>query len=497
MPLPTACDSKGDDQPMTATLDTNVSAAPPLPVPASKLALPPVPLTPAQQLDREKRHREHDERVARWKTIAEAGGIDAWVRKQLQTKGVLVEGDPSKLSDAQKSGYKAKKKAEADERRVLRRQAWEAYHATHISHLGVGVHWEDRTDADKFDADNREERARSNDLPEIKTADDLAKALDVPVSRLRWLAFHRAVDSGTHYRRWSIPKRDGSSRTITAPKKALKTAQRWALRQVAEKLPVHGAAHGFLASRSIVTNAEVHAGADVLVKLDIKDFFPTVHWKRVKGLFRKAGLTEQVATLLALISTEAPREVVQFRGKTLYVATGPRALPQGAPTSPAITNAICMRLDRRMAGLARLLGFRYTRYADDLAFSWRAPDGATGRPRAPVGALLRGAREILRGEGFRPHPEKTRILRKGDRQRITGLVVNRAPEGVPAARVPRDVIRRLRAAIHNREVGKPGKEGETLAQIKGMAAFVHMTDPVKGRAFLDRIAALESKANGG
>jgi RNA-directed DNA polymerase len=102
-------------------------------------------------------------------------------------------------------------------------------------------------------------------------------------------------------------------------------------------------------------------------------------------------------------------------------------------------------------------------------------------------------KSILEAEGFTLHPDKTRVLRKGTRQRVTGLVVNEAPAGVPAARVPRDVIRRLRAAIHNREKGKPGREGESLEQLKGMAAFIHMTDPAKGRAFLQRLEALEKR----
>jgi RNA-directed DNA polymerase len=247
---------------------------------------------------------------------------------------------------------------------------------------------------------------------------------------------------------------------------------------------VHGAAHGFLADRNIVSNARVHAGADVIVKIDIKDFFPTLTFQRVKGLLRKAGLVEQTATLCALLATEAPRDVVKFRGKTLFVATGPRALPQGAPTSPMITNAVCLRLDRRMSGLARKLGVAYTRYADDLTFSWR------GDPKkAPVGLLVGAARKILAGEGFALNDKKTAVLKQGDRQKVTGLVVNPAP-GKPPARVPRDVKRRLRAAIHNRKKGKPGKEGETLSQLQGMAAFVYMTDPVLGRRLLDDVRAL-------
>ncbi len=341
----------------------------------------------------------------------------------------------------------------------------------------------------------REERAKSNGLPVLDSPEALAKALGLPVSKLRWFAFHREVDTGTHYRSWEIPKRDGSKRTITSPKKELKEAQRWVLSHVVERLPVHGAAHGFIAGRSIVTNALAHQGADVVVKMDIKDFFPSVTWPRVKGLLRKGGLPESTATLLALMATEAPREVMEFRGQTLYVAKGPRALPQGAPTSPGITNALCLRLDKRLAALSRRLGFTYTRYADDLTFSWRKASVPKAKRNlgAPVAVLCARVEEVLKAEGFTVHPDKTRVSRKGNRQRVTGLVVNEAPEDRPGARVPRDVVRRLRAAIHNREKGKPGQDGETLAQLKGMAAFIHMTDPARGRAFLERLERLEAR----
>jgi hypothetical protein len=446
--------------------------------------------------ERERRAKVHDERLSCWKAIEEAGGIADWIAQELRNKGLSTEGLEAP-TDRERAQYKAKKKAEAEERRKLQRRAWEAYHATHITHLGVGVHWEEDPDSDRFDVEHRQARARDNGLRELAGPNGLAQAMGLPVARLRWLAYHRETDTGTHYYSFTIPKRDGSPRTISAPKRELKAAQRWMLREVAERLPVHSAAHGFLPERSILSNAAAHAGAPVLVKLDIRDFFPSVTWRRVKGLLRKAGLPEQIATLLSLIATAAPREVVQFRGKTLHVAVGPRVLPQGAPTSPALTNALCLRLDRRLSGLARTLGFVYTRYADDLAFSWR-PAGKSASGRAPVGALLRGVGQILPAEGFVLHREKTRVLRCGDRQKLTGLIVNKTPVGsaAPAVRAPREVIRRLRAAIHNREKGKPGKPEETLEQLGGLAAFVYMTDPARGRGFLDRLAKLAAAQPG-
>src|SRR5688500_15825208 len=325
---------------MAEKLETHVRAG------GAKVLPFPSPVPPALDADAEAKaarartDREKDlaDRIQRWREIGEAGGIDAWVRAQLVKAGC----DPSSTppSEKEKAAWKEKKKAEADEKRKLKKLAWRAYHATHIVHLGAGVHWDEYEDPDRFDPIDRDERAKANGLPDLKDAEDLAAAMGLTISRLRWLTYHREVDTGTHYRRWSIPKRNGKARTITAPKRQLKAAQRWALKNVFEKLPVHGAAHGFLAGRSIVSNAEPHAGADVVVKIDIKDFFPTITWRRVKGLLRAAGVREQVATLLSLLCSEPPREPVEFRGKESWVATGPRALPQGAPTSPAITNAL-------------------------------------------------------------------------------------------------------------------------------------------------------------
>ncbi|QSQ21304.1 RNA-directed DNA polymerase [Pyxidicoccus parkwayensis] len=477
---------------MTARLESFVPAASPQAVST------PTPQAPAANAvsQREARRAAHEALLARAKAIEESGGADSWVQGQLVSRGLAVSDlDFSRASEKEKNAWKEKKKAEAAECRALERQAHEAWKATHVAHLGAGVHWEEDGGADKFDIAAREERAKANGLPEIGSAEALAKALGLSVSKLRWFAFHREVDTGTHYVSWKIPKRDGGSRTITSPKPELKEAQRWVLSNVVERLPVHGAAHGFIAGRSILTNALAHAGADVVVKVDVKDFFPSVTWRRVKGLLRKGGVQENTATLLALMATEAPREAVQFRNKLLYVAKGPRALPQGAPTSPGITNALCLRLDKRLSALSKRLGFTYTRYADDLTFSWtKAKQPKAKRTqRPPVAVLLSRVQTVVEDEGFRLHPDKTRVARRGTRQRVTGLVVNEVAEGKPEARVPRDVVRRLRAAIHNREKGKPGREGETLDQLKGMAAFIHMTDAAKGRAFMAQLAKLEAK----
>ena len=273
------------------------------------------------------RAAQRDASIVLQRTILEAGGESAWVTAELRAKGLFVDEEPSTLSEADKPAWKEKKRAETVEKRRLTKAALEAHRATHIVHVGAGIFYSDESHEETREKDARVARAKDNDLSLYDSPDALAKGLGITIPALRWLAFHRDVESSSHYRFFTIAKRDGSRRSITAPKPELKAAQRWLLRNVVEKLPVHGAAHGFLTGRSIATNAAVHAGADVIVKVDVKDFFPTVTFRRVKGLFRKAGLPENVATLAALITTEPPREVVIFRGKTFVRRGGGARLP--------------------------------------------------------------------------------------------------------------------------------------------------------------------------
>jgi hypothetical protein len=415
--------------------------------------------------------------VALWRTIVQAGGISAWIDAQLTARGLLVtRRDTKEMSDREKETYKKELKAEALERAKLRREAWQAYKANHVVHLGEGVFWKDAAGPDRWDVEHAEERAAENELPPLDSPQQLAEALGLTVSRLRWLAYHRDAATRIHYTRFVIPKRGGGERAIWAPMPALKAAQHWVLHHIVERLPVHGSVHGFLPGRSTLTNAAAHSGARVVVKMDLKDFFPTVTLRRVKGVFRKAGYRKQVATLLALLCTESPREVVTLEGQTYYVSLGPRCLPQGAPTSPALTNTLCLRLDRRISGLAARLGYRYTRYADDLTFS--LPADHKGKPR--LGALVGVVRRIVEAEGFRINPEKTRVHRRGGRQQVTGLVIN----GNGGPRVPRALRRQLRAAAHNLRQGKPPRDGETAARLAGYAAYVYMTDKKVGGELL-------------
>ncbi len=412
-----------------------------------------------------------------WREIENAGGIDAYVEERLTRHGYIVEPrDTVNMSKRELSEYKQRLKAAAEEKKRLKKAAWQARKQHHIVHLGEGIYWNDADTRDKFDLPNGTERAAENELPPLETPARLAGALGLTVAELRWLTYHRDAATCVHYYRFEIPKRDGTSRPIWAPMPKLKQAQRWILARIVEKLPVHSAAHGFVPLRSTATNACIHTDSRVLIKLDLHNFFPTVTFPRVKGVFRKAGYGEQVAILLAALCTEAPREVVRHLGETYYIAMGPRCLPQGAPTSPAITNTLCLSMDRRISALAKKNGWRYTRYADDLTLSMSK--SAKHPPR--TGKIVGLVKRIVSEEGFQINAAKTRLARATRRQTVTGLVVN----DDQGPRVTRRLKRRIRAAVHNLVCGRELAAGDTPQKLAGYAAYIHMTDPVLGRKLL-------------
>lgn len=316
-------------------------------------------------------------------------------------------------------------------------------------------------------------------LPTLPDAKTLAAAMGVPLAELRFLSFERALTRVSHYQRFLLPKKTGGHRLISAPMPRLKRAQYWILDNILAKVPLHEAAHGFVPGRSILTNASPHVGRDVVINLDLKEFFPSLSWRRVMGKFRALGYPENVATLLALICSEPDVDEMELDGERLYLRKGPRRLPQGAPTSPALTNLICLRLDKRLTGLAATLGFTYTRYADDLTFS------ASGEAASKVGTLLKAVNDIVAAEGFTVHPDKTRIMRKHRRQEVTGLIVN------DRVSVPRDTLRRFRALLHQIEKTGPngkswGKGSNVLHAAQGFAQFVRMIDARVGTPLVEK-----------
>ena len=320
-----------------------------------------------------------------------------------------------------------------------------------------------------------EEQLARYGLPVWRTEAELAGALGVSLKRLQYLATHRLRDSSLHYVAFAVAKRNGGTRIIHAPKRGLKAVQRQVNDLLVSKLPVSPHAHGFLKGRSVATNAAPHVGKAVVIKFDVKDCFPTIHYGRVRGLFIALGYSYPVATSLAVLMTEAPRQKVHVDNNVYHVPTGPRVCVQGAPTSPGLCNAIMRRLDLRLAGLAAKHGFSFTRYADDLTFSGDDP--------AKVADLKAGVEKIVAAEGFTLNRDKTHIMRKGSRQSVTGVVVNEV------AGLSRQDRRKLRAEIHQLNRKTPGDREQSRATLQGKLAYLHMLNPEQAERLAKRLAS--------
>jgi retron-type reverse transcriptase len=362
---------------------------------------------------------------------------------------------------------KKQKKAEAEASKQQRAAAVAHRKSTDILFLGRGVsgRLSDRTsDVEKLTAAG---------LPVLSTPAELAAALGISIPQLRWLTYHTEVATRVHYVSFTVPKKSGGTRTLSAPHRKLARSQRWVLANIVSKLPVETPAQGFLPGRSIVSNARPHARRAVVVNMDLEGFFPSIAFPRVRSVYQRLGYSPAVATILALLCTECPRKLVEYDGKPYFVATGPRCLPQGACTSPGLSNQVARRLDKRLAGLAAKMGLNYTRYADDLTFSGDA--GLNER----VGYLMARVRHIAEEEGFAVNEKKSRVLRRNTAQSVTGLVVNDRPG------VQRKEVRRLRAILHRARtegLEKQNRDGRPhfLAWLRGKIAYVGMARPEVG-----------------
>jgi hypothetical protein len=377
-----------------------------------------------------------------------------------------------------------RKQQENKERRAREREEraaeWRAKQTREIVYLGEGV------SAGLSHVDCDVKRLAANHLPQLANAEAIAEAMGITVNELRFLAFSRKTSTVSHYVRFKLPKKTGGERLISAPMPRLKRAQQWILENILEKVELHDAAHGFRRERSIVSNAAPHVGEEVVINLDLKDFFPSISYKRVKGVFRALGFSEAAATIFGLICTEPEVEEVALDGKTYFVSTGDRHLPQGAPTSPVITNILCRRLDKRLLKMATGAGFKYTRYADDLTFS------ASGDAKQNICNVLRRTESIVAHEGLTVHPDKTRVLRGSRQQEVTGVVVNQKTN------VSKKELKRFRAVLFQIEkdglAGKQwGNSKDVLASMMGFANFVFMVNPEKGAELKARVRALMTK----
>jgi RNA-directed DNA polymerase len=408
----------------------------------------------------------------------------------LAQKQRRFENQQAMITEMRKSRMEASKKKQLEtkqrnaQKRLEKADKWKQQQQNSVVYLGENV------SGGLNDTESDLDKLSRFGLPYFADALALAQAMKITLGRLRFLAFNRKISTVSHYKRFYLAKKSGGKRLISAPMPILKNAQYWILEHILYKISPSDSAHGFVPTRSIVTNAQHHVGQDVVINIDLKDFFPTLDYKRVKGLFQSFGYSQQIATILALICTEPEVEQIAIDGKIYFAATTERRLPQGAPSSPAITNLICYGLDNRFVGIAQKFGFQYSRYADDLTFS------AKGNGKKIVGQLLWSVKQVIEDEGFTIHPDKLSVMRKGSQQKVTGIVVN------DKMGIDRNEIRKFRALIH--QIGQTGIAGKTFRKgvdlensMRGYAEFISMVKPEQGKQLkvqLDQIFGVKMKA---
>ena len=241
------------------------------------------------------------------------------------------------------------------------------------------------------------------------------------------------------YKTFSLRKRSGGSRTIHSPLQPLDLVQKRIKERILDPADLHSeCVTAFRTGISIVNNALPHCGKQIVVKMDLKDFFPSVTFGMVMGVFRRLGLSGGEARQLALLTTTS-QSAKKGRAKNDSHKCR-RFLPQGASTSPQLANFAARRLDLRLLRLSECLGFRFTRYADDMTFS-------SEDPMAKVNVLIRAVGSIAPDCGFVVNAEKTRVMRSPGTRRVTGLILGNEP------RVPRKTMRKIRSMIHRKMTG--------------------------------------------
>lgn len=325
-------------------------------------------------------------------------------------------------------------------------------------------------------------------VPPILTIGDLGDWLGISPGELEWFADLKALGYKKrtaplrHYHYRILQKSTGGIRLIEAPKERLKEMQTRVLSGILDRIPPHDAAHGFIKGRSIKTYTAPHLGQSIVLRMDLSDFFPSYCGARVQTMFRTMGYPETVADLLGGICTNAvPRDVWNNCPKSIDRSSLRAAqilysrphLPQGAPTSPALANFGAYRADSRLAGLARAAGAEYTRYADDVAFSGDEQFArGVNRFAAQSGA-------ILLEEGFAVNFRKTRLMRRGGRQHLSGLIIN---QRVNVNRSDFDLLKAIltNCVRHGPETQNRQARPGFRAHLQGRIAFVEMINADKG-----------------
>lgn len=295
------------------------------------------------------------------------------------------------------------------------------------------------------------------EIREIRTRNELADYIGVPRKKLSYVLYVKKTEN--LYESFEIPKKNGGFRKIHAPKEDLKQIQKSmaeALYKYEKEIATANGinfniSHAFEKGKSFITNAQIHRNKRLVINIDLENFFDSFHFGRVRGYFMKNKnyqCSEEVATTIAQIAC--------YEGK----------LPQGAPSSPIITNMICNIFDMRLLRLAKKYKLDYTRYADDLSFSTNDKKFVDFEKQ-----FFEELTQEINRAGFSINDKKTRVQYKDSHQEVTGIVVNKK------LNVDREYYKKTRAMAH--QLYKEGEyfiDGEnkgTINQLEGRFSFIN------------------------
>jgi RNA-directed DNA polymerase len=335
------------------------------------------------------------------------------------------------------------------------------------------------------------------ELPALLTLNHLAKRTGVNYSTLR----SAVISTEGLYRHFQIRKRSGGHRVISVPDPTLMTVQRWIAAYILNPQRVHHCSFAFKPQASILRCAARHVGARWLIKMDVAGFFGSISEIQVYRVFRSLGYQPLVAFELARLTTHAPNISDRYRHAEWQAKCHPSPissynrgrigyLPQGAPTSPMLSNLIMRDADAEIEGLAKAAGVRYTRYSDDLTFSTR-----DDFDRARAKRLVWRVSAVLRQMGLEANPQKTRVVPPGGRKIVLGLLVDRA-----TPRLSRDFRSMLRQHLYYLERLGPFEHTEArrfdtvsgmYRHVRGLIDFANMVEPGYARKMLSRFNAVE------
>ena len=276
-------------------------------------------------------------------------------------------------------------------------------------------------------------------LPYLRSPAHVASYLGVSPKLVRQILHKPSY----HYRFFKIPKADGRSRQITTPKTYLKVVQWWICDNILDQMPLHDCVHGFRRGRSYLTNARVHYGQRHFLNVDIESFFPSIEAGLVEAAFLEMGYQADGARVL--------RELVTLGG----------AAPTGSPTSPMIGNLVLSKFDAFLADYSVERGLTYTRYADDITISsehWIDE------------VVLQDVSGLVQEFGFKLNAKKTKFMGPGNRQEVTGIVLNSSPN------LPRDWCNSVRGYLHRVKLA-PHKHVDEYAKVQGILGTLLAADP--------------------